>query len=57
MSKKTKKYALTVEDLFITTKPLTIRNLSRAELNKKIKEFLNYLIESGVKFTITEDWN
>jgi len=57
MSNKTKKYALTVEDLFISTKPLTIRNLSRAELNKKIKEFLNYLIESGVKFTITEDWN
>jgi hypothetical protein len=55
--KKTKKYALSIEILFNEKKSTTLRDLTRADVDKKIKEYLNNFIEVGVRFTVTEDWN
>jgi len=54
---KPKKYALSIEILLnIPNKPTFLRELSKAEVNKKMKEYTDIFVGHGIRFTVTEDW-
>jgi hypothetical protein len=55
---KTKKlYALSIEVLLTTPLISTNRGLTKLELRKLIAKYLTHYTDTGVKFTITEDWS
>lgn len=56
--KKRKKYALSIEILGISiNNPIILkRGLTMLVVEKQIKSYLVSFVETGVKFTVTEDW-